>query len=222
MTLILIACLALLSAIPIHAQSTPKSVTLTQKSNVPTKDLLKPMRKECPNVTLTSDPTKSDYTLEATKTRIPFGVGIEHTDGFSLILHDPAGVTVHGVSNSSLGNAVKDLCEAIRTSIVIEVVDSNNLTLSVDMRGSSGGGGVAGAVVNGLTGRRTHTDSMTIYVIVKGEHALLDCYEHRTGCATIAPGKYYGTMKGDGIWIDYEMPLTHEPARNHYKIAGSW
>lgn len=78
------------------------------------------------------------------------------------------------------------------------------------------------AVVNSATGRRTHTDTSNIYVIVNGEHALLDCYERRTGCATIGPGKYYGEQNGDGIWVSYRMPITHESMRNHYKIAGSW
>jgi hypothetical protein len=100
-------------------------------------------------------------------------------------------------------------------------VDTNTLTLSTDARGDTSGG-AANAVVNSLTGRRTHTDAMSIYVIVNGEHALLDCYERRTGCATIAPGKYYGQLKANSIWIDYEMPLTHKPMRNHYKLAGSW
>lgn len=52
--------------------------------------------------------------------------------------------------------------------------------------------GTVWTVVNGTTGRRTHTDTSTIYVIVNREHALLDCYERRTGCATLGPGKYYG------------------------------
>ena len=60
------------------------------------------------------------------------------------------------------------------------------------------------------------------FAIVKGEHAWLDCYERRTGCATLAPGKYYGERDGDGTWVSYRMPLTQAPMRNHYKMAGSW
>ena len=78
------------------------------------------------------------------------------------------------------------------------------------------------AIVNDSTGRRTHTDTASIYVVVNGEHALLDCYERRTGCATIKAGTYYGERDGDGIWLNYQMPITHKPMRNHYKIAGSW
>jgi|HubBroStandDraft_6_1064221.scaffolds.fasta_scaffold00625_17 hypothetical protein len=115
----------------------------------------------------------------------------------------------------------KDVCPTTKTSVLVEVVDAQNLTQSQDTRGDTSGGAV-GTVVNSLTGRRTHTDASTIYVIVNGEHALLDCYERRTGCATIGPGKYTGELDGDSIWVNYEMPITHKPLRNHYKIAGSW
>ncbi|HTU43097.1 MAG TPA: hypothetical protein VMF10_15420 [Candidatus Aquilonibacter sp.] len=40
------------------------------------------------------------------------------------------------------------------------------------------------------------TDTSSIYVVVNGEHALLDCYERRTRCATMGPDKYYGELEG--------------------------
>jgi hypothetical protein len=104
---------------------------------------------------------------------------------------------------------------------MVEVVDTQNLTQSTDTRGDTSGG-VIGTVVNAATGRNTHTDSASLNVIINGEHALLDCYERATGCSTIGPGKYYGERKDDGIWVSYQMPITHKPVRNHYKIAGSW
>ena len=135
-------------------------------------------------------------------------------------LRDRDGITF-GASASSLGKAAKEICHAIKTSVIVEVEDSQNLTQSADRRGviSSNPGTTA---ANTLTGRRTHTDSSSIYVIVNGEHALLDCYERRTGCTTIGLGKYYGELEGDGIWVSYQMPLTHNWVRNHYKIAGGW
>ena len=220
MTLILFACLVLLSAIPLPAQSAPKTIALTHKSTVPPKDILKSLGKECPNVSITNDATTSDYTLEAIKTTIRQGLRIVPENSVDLTLFDRDGKTFSSVSTTSLDDAVKDLCHAIKTSVMVEVVDTKTLTQSTDVRGE--GPGVVGAVVNSATGRKTHTDTSSIYVIVNGEHALLDCYEHRTGCATIAPGKYYGERKGDGIWVSYTMPITHEPMRNHYKIAGSW
>jgi hypothetical protein len=216
-----VSYLVLLSVGLLAAQNAPKTVALTDKSNVPAKDIVKAMGKECAGVTLTEDPAKSDYTLEAVKKVTRPGLGIEHVNEFDLTLFDHAGNTFSSVSEESLGQTVKESCHAIRTLVLVEVVDTRTLTQSSDARGDSGGG-VVGATVNGLTGRRTHTDESSIYVIVNGEHALLDCYERRTGCTTISPGKYYGELKGDGIWVSYRMPITHQPVRNHYKIAGSW
>jgi hypothetical protein len=204
------AWLVLLSAFSAAAQNAPKTVALTGKSDVPADSISKSLRKECSNVSITNDVAKSDYTLDAT--------------GSTLTLFDRDGRTVRSSSSTSIyfiDDAVKDLCHAINTSVMVEVVDTQNLTQSSDTRGDTSGG-MAGAIVNGTTGRRTHTDSASIYVIINGEHALLDCHERRKGCATIGPGKYYGEQDGNGIWINYQMPVTHKPVRDHYKIAGSW
>jgi hypothetical protein len=104
---------------------------------------------------------------------------------------------------------------------MVEVVDTQNLTQSSDSRGDTSGGAV-GTIVAATTRRRTHTDTASIYVIVNNEHVLLDCYERHKGCGTIGPGKYFGERDANGIWINYQMPLTHKPVRDHYKIAGSW
>lgn len=220
MRLILLACVVLLAAILATAQDAPKSISLTGKSDVPAKDLLKALRKACPNVGITNDVTKSDYTLEALKEETQRGYGLNPDDRFDLTLLDRDGKTIRSTSTASLASAAKDICHAMKTSVIVEVVDTQNLMQSSDTRGDTSGGAV-GTVVSGLTGRRTHTDTSTIFVIVNGEHALLDCYERRTGCATVAPGKYYAEQEGDGIWVSYQMPVTHKQLRNHYKIAGS-
>jgi hypothetical protein len=212
------AWLILLSAIPVLAQNAPKSIALVDKSNVPAKDILKELEKECQNVSIINDVTNSDYALEAIKRKGGSGF---ISKSFDLTLFDRDGKTVRTTSNEHLGNSVKDVCHAIKTSVIVEVVDTQNLTQSLDARGDTSGG-LVGAVVNGTTGRRTHTDSSTLSAIVNGEHALLDCYERSKGCTTISPGKYYGQLEGGSIWVNYEMPLTHEPLRNHYVVAGSW
>jgi hypothetical protein len=209
-TLALFVCSVFLSAITVAAQDAPKSIALTNKSDVPAESISKILRKECPSVSIVKDATKSDFTLDA--------------NGVTLTLFDRDGKTVRSSSGTSiyfLDDAVKDLCRAIKTSVMVEVVDTQNLTQSQDTRGDTTGG-VAGAIANGTTGRRTHTDSSTIYVIINGEHALLDCHERRKGCGTISPGKYYAEQDGDGIWVSHQMPVTHKPVRDHYKIAGSW
>jgi hypothetical protein len=138
---------------------------------------------------MTNDPAKSDFKLEASKKTTRPGLGIEHVTQFDLTLFDRDGNMFSTGSDTSLKHLVKDLCHAIRTFVAVEVVDTRTLTQSRDVRGDASGG-VAGTVVNDLTGRRTHTDSSTIYVVVNGEHALLDCYERRSGCTTIGPGEY--------------------------------
>ncbi|HEY1203245.1 MAG: hypothetical protein ABSH46_19070 [Bryobacteraceae bacterium] len=206
-------------------QGTPKSIALTYKSTVPPEDISKALRKECPSVSITSDVAKSDYTLEVIRTDLKTG-----QDSFDLTLIDRDGKTFRTASTPSLANAMKDVCHAIfiatggqrsessappkqgKTAVVVEVVDTQNLTL--DARG--------GGIVGGIVGRTTHTDTSTIHVIVNGEHALLDCYERRKGCTTIGPGRYYGELEGESVWVNYEMPLTHKAVRNHYRIAGSW
>jgi hypothetical protein len=208
-----IACVVLLfSACSALAQSTSKSIALTDKSQVEPQDLLKGLQKECPDISVTNDAAKSDYTLEAIKKVDPSHDG---NDSFNFTLLDHDGKIVRSTSTALLGSAVKDICRAIKNGVLVEVVDTLNLTESLDARGNGG-------IVPALTGRQTHTDATTINVIVNNEHATLDCYEHRTGCTTIGPGKYYGEFDGESLWIDYEMPLTHKPVRNHYKIAGSW
>jgi len=195
----------------LFAQKAHKSIALASKSNVLAKDILKALQKECPNISITSDVSKSDYTLEAKKsTNRQNGEEV-----FDLTLLDSDGKIIRGTSESSLGKAAKQVCRAIRTFVLVEVVDTQNQTQSMDTRASGG-------IIPALTGRTTHTDSATIYVIVNGEHATLDCYEHRTGCTTIGPGKYYGELDGESIWVNYQMPLTHTAVRNHYTLAGSW
>ncbi len=211
----------MLYAFPLSAQDAPKSIALTDKSDVPAENISKLLRKECPNISIVKDTTKSDYTLEAITGEVSHGFGTEPEESFKLTLLDPDGKTFRSASSTSLAVAVKDLCHTIKTFVMVEVVDTKNLTQSTDARGDTSGGAVA-AIVKGTTGRRTHTDSSTIYVTVNGEHALLDCYERRKGCGTIGPGKYYGEQDGDGIWINYQMPVTHKPVHDHYKIAGSW
>jgi hypothetical protein len=202
--------LVVLAAIHLRAEDTPKTLALSEQSTFPSEQMRKFLKKQCPEVVITDDTTKSDFVLEATTTTRTSG-----EVGYNLVLSTRDHWTLR------MGNSVKDICQAIRGALIVEVVDNQNLTQSQDTRGNTSGGAV-GTVVNGLTGRRTHTDNSLIYVIVNGEHAVLDCYERRKGCTTIGPGRYHGDQDGKSIWVVYKMPLTHEIVRNHYKIAGSW
>jgi hypothetical protein len=103
-----------------------------------------------------------------------------------------------------------------KRQVSVEVVDTSNVTQSQDVRQNHG---LAGA----LMGRQTLTDAASMNAVIDGEHAKLDCFEHRKGCTTMGPGTYDGEMDTHGsIWITYEMPLTHKRVRNHYVVRGSW
>jgi hypothetical protein len=222
-------CIALLFAIPALAQNTPQSIALKDTSNIPIADISKAFAKKCSSVSITPDATKADFTLEANKRRNFLDTA------YDLTLSDEEGITRGGSDPTSLDGAVKELCRALKAEFVIEVVDPENQTQSVDLRGNTtvdaygnptkgGLNEAAVGIVNATTGRRTHTDATTMAVIVNGEHALLDCFEHEKGCVPIGPGKYYAELAHDkkSLWVDHDVPISHVHVRDHYVIAGSW
>ncbi len=161
----LFTCLVLLFAALLSAQDVTKNITLADKSSVPLKKILNAKPKECNNVSITDGSARSEFTLEAIETATRSGLRISVDHEFDLTLFDPDGNTINAVSDESLAHAMKILCRAIKTSVPVEVVDSKNLTQSVDVRGDTNDGAAA-AIVNATTGRRTHTDTASIYVIV--------------------------------------------------------
>jgi hypothetical protein len=217
---------ATFSPTPVLAQNAPKLIYLSEQSSIDAKDIAKHLQKECPNTTFTTDKKKNDYILEAgTSVLPPQDNTSEKQTSNDLVLFDRDHLLIRASSTTNLGNAVKDICHAIKNAILIEVVDSQIMTESLDARGVSGGTGVAGAVgtiVNETTGRRTHTDNSLLYVTANGEHAILDCYERRKGCTPIGNGKYYAEFDGESIWVDFRMPLIHVYVRNHYVVSGGW
>ena len=224
----LLVMLATISPMPTLAQNSDKLIYLSESSTLDVKDITKQLQKECPNTSFTTDKTKSDYTLEArmkTAESTPQDglSGPQTTNEF--VLFDKNHLLVRASYASSQGNAVKDICHAMKNAILIQVEDSQTMTESVDVRGVSGGSGVAGAVgsiVNATTGRRTHTDNSILYITANGERAILDCYERAKGCAPIGNGQYYAEFDGETIWVDFRMPLIHVYVRNHYVVAGAW
>ena len=107
------AFLALLAAISIGVQNSPRSMALSDKSNVPSKDILKALRKECPNVSITDEVSKSDFTLKARKRVNEKGI---QDGGFDLTLFDRDGKAFLSTSNLLLDNAVKRVCRSVNSS----------------------------------------------------------------------------------------------------------
>jgi len=216
---LLLCCIAALGQAPNAphpSQSTNKTILLKQTpdSRVSEQDLSKLFSKTCPNYSISSGADKHDYVLVTS-------VKTEDGTGRAIAVYDKDGMMIRW-TGSRPSTAVKEICYALDAATVVEVVDMDNFTQTSDLRTAPSQPGLAG-VADAIHGRRnTHTDNASLNIIANGERALLDCYEHHKGCTTIGPGKYYGEIDGNSIWIDYEMPITHEPRRNHYVIAGGW
>ena len=201
---------------PVSTQPSSKTILLEQSPGSPVTDeeFSRLFSKICPNYRVSTSTGTYDYVL---KTAFETKEGTGRRFG----LFDSHGVLIRSTGSRPSG-AVKDLCFALESSVPIDVVDGENLIQSSDLRRAPSQPGVAG-VADAIHGRRnTLTDNASLRVVANGEHALLDCYEHHKGCTTVGPGKYYAEIDGDSMWIDYEMPITHEPMRNHYVITGSW
>jgi hypothetical protein len=90
-----------------------------------------------------------------------------------------------------------------------------------------------------ILGRRTGIDSVSLKVIINGDHALLRCYENHQGCNTLGPGTYdaevsvpkctgclardtSGKASDPDVWIYYIQPLDHQRFREHWRVSGTW
>ncbi len=111
------------------------------------------------------------------------------------------------------------------TPIKVQVVAE-----SEGLQGKYQQGGVAG-VVGGV---RTFATATLTTVIINGDHALLKCYENRTGCNVLGAGEHDAEMQVNDckgclesssepdIWIFYVRPIDHKTFRQHWRVVGSW
>jgi hypothetical protein len=83
-------------------------IALTTTTTVPVADLSRELGVRCPNVKITIDAAKADFTMEV--------VGGNHSApqkelrNFKLALFDRDGTAVFSSSTHGLGNAIKDVC----------------------------------------------------------------------------------------------------------------
>lgn len=101
---------ALVGAAAIQAAPKPASeslkIFLSPASNIPKADVMKNLSEQCPNVTITLEPKKSDYMVEARW--IPYG-------RYSFTVFKHGGDAVYGTQTNFLHNAVKDVCHYMNT-----------------------------------------------------------------------------------------------------------
>jgi len=86
----------------------PVRVLLTPSSTISSGEILKSMDKKCDNITLTMNAEKADFLLEAIATP-------RSRKNFELALFNKEGDVLFHSGTITLGAAVKDICQAIRT-----------------------------------------------------------------------------------------------------------
>jgi len=102
--------LAMACSTTLAAQGSPTRIALTPSSNVPSAQIVKHLRSSCPDVVLTTDLAKADYTLEASESKNAAGT---RAFDFQFTLFNKDGDAVYTTSPRRITNAVKDVCTFI-------------------------------------------------------------------------------------------------------------
>jgi len=92
------------------AQANPTRIALTPNSTVPSADIVRNLGSDCPDVSLTTDATKADFTLEAMQELNANG----HPIRFKFTLFNKDGDAIYSTATHRVANAVKDVCRAIQ------------------------------------------------------------------------------------------------------------
>jgi hypothetical protein len=82
----------------------PLKIFLSPASNIPKADIMKNLSDKCPNVTITLEPKKSDYMVEA-----------RWVGRYEFTVFKHGGDAVYGTQTALLHNAVKDVCHYMNT-----------------------------------------------------------------------------------------------------------
>jgi len=105
---LLFTVLALLAGVAIlQAEPRPLKIFLSPGSNVPRPEVMKNLSDKCPNVSITNDPKKSDFMVEARFA--------PYRDRYEFTVTRKGGDLVYSTETTLLHNAVKDVCHYINT-----------------------------------------------------------------------------------------------------------
>jgi len=99
------ALLILMSAGVAHAQAKMVRLYIAPNSTVPPPDIMKNLVSQCPNTTITIDPKKSDFMLQA------WG----WSGNYKFTVFQRGGTAVYATSTVMLSNAVKDVCHFVKS-----------------------------------------------------------------------------------------------------------
>jgi hypothetical protein len=97
--------LLLMSAGVTQAQTKMVRLYIAPNSTIAPPDIMKNLVSQCPNTTITIDPKKSDYMLQAW--------GWSGNYKFTLFQH--GGTAVYATTTVMLSNAVKDVCHYVKS-----------------------------------------------------------------------------------------------------------
>jgi hypothetical protein len=95
-----------------HAQKTPKLVALSSTSTVAASDIRMGFQKKCPNVSLTLEPAKADYALEAMAEPINLISGYP-TIRYRFTLFSRSGGIIYSTSPDKFSDAIVNVCMAV-------------------------------------------------------------------------------------------------------------
>jgi hypothetical protein len=84
----------------------PLKLVINRQSNVPEVDIMKNLSEKCPNVTITTNPERSDYMLRAIWTP---------DDRYRFEVIAKGGDSLYATKTVLLSNAVKDVCHFLNT-----------------------------------------------------------------------------------------------------------
>jgi hypothetical protein len=95
-----------------EAQRTPRVIALSSTSTVAASDIRKGFQKKCPNVSLTLEPLKADYALEAMAEPLNLLSG-SPTTRYRFTLFSRSGDIIYSTSPHKFSNAINNVCMAI-------------------------------------------------------------------------------------------------------------
>jgi hypothetical protein len=84
----------------------PLRLVMNRQSNVPEVDIMKNLSEKCPNVTITTNPQRSDYMLRAIWTP---------DDRYRFEVIAKGGDSLYATKTVLLSNAVKDVCKFLNS-----------------------------------------------------------------------------------------------------------
>jgi hypothetical protein len=93
-------------------QKRPVRIAFSSTSTVAASDVRKAFAKKCPNVKLTSDPSRSDYALEAMAGTINPVFAVD-TNRYRFTLFNRSGNAFYSTSPHKFSNAINNVCMTI-------------------------------------------------------------------------------------------------------------